>query len=224
MAKLLRLMLCFTAFLWPYAFAQQAYRPPEVTAAGDAYAFYNIVFDGLFVVDVAIGDDGSIRKIETLRDPGSMPAGVKNSIQSWKFQPAFKNRRAKASRLTVAFVYRPPNDPTFGAPPEKDFKPVIPSAPSDEGSEDYAPVGILAFAYPDYPVNSVASGSVVLQATVNSAGEVVSVKTLHAMANFDRFAAAALKNGRFSAATLHGSAVTAKIVVAFMFQPPASRE
>jgi len=222
MRRLLLLTLFFTVFCWPHALAEQTFSPPEVTSAGDAYTSYNIVFDGLFVLDIRIADDGGIRRIETLRNPGSMLNAAKSSVRNWKFQPAYESTKPRASRLTVAFVYRPANYPTFGAVPPKDFTPVIPSAQSDDGSEDYAPVGILSFAYPDYPINSVIWGSVLLQATVDSAGDVKSVNVLHGMANFNRFAKGALKNWRFRAATLHGRPVTSKVVIAFIFQPPPS--
>ena len=222
MGRLLLATLASTVFFWPYALAQQTYSPPEVTSAGDAYTSYNIVFDGLFVLDIGIGDDGGIQRIESLRNPGSMFGAAKTSVRNWKFQPAFEDRKPTASRLTVAFVYRPANYPTFGAVPPKDFTPVIPSARSDDASEDYAPVGILSFAYPDYPINSVVWGSVLLQATVDGSGDVNSVNVLHGMPNFNRFAQGALKNWRFRAATLDGKPVTSKIVVAFIFQAPPS--
>src|SRR5580704_13009874 len=216
----MRRLLLLGLFLWPCVSAQQAYSAPEVTSAGDAYAPYNVILDGLFVLGVSIGDDGSVQGIDALRNPGAMQGNVKSAIQNWKFQPALEGRKARASRMTVAFVYRPANYLGFGAAPVKDFTPVIPSAPSDDGSEDYVPVGILSFAYADYPINSVASGSVLLQATVDSAGVVKSVNVLHEMAGFNHFAQEALKNWRFQAATVRGRPVTSKIVVAFIFQPP----
>lgn len=220
----MRRLLLALLFFGPCVLAQQTYGPPEVTSAGDAYAPYNIVFDGLFVLDVGIGDDGSIGTIEALRNPGAMLGAVESAVHNWKFRPATKGGKTRASRMTVAFVYRPPNYPTFGAVPVKDFTPVVPSTRSDDGSGDEIPVGILSFAYADYPVNSVASGSVVLQATVDGEGNVKTVDVLHGMAGFNRFAQAALKNWRFRPATLHGRPVTAKIAVAFLFRPPPSRE
>jgi TonB family protein len=220
MRRLLVVMISSTVFLWPSAFAQETYSPPEVTSAGDAYTSYNIVFDGLFIIDIGIGDDGGIRRIEPLRNPGSMLGAAKTSVHTWKFQPASEGSKPRASRLTAAFVYRPANYTTFGAVPPKDFTPVIP--PQSDDGEEYVPVGVLSFAYPDYPVNSVVWGSVVLQATVDRAGDVKDVNVLHGMANFDSFARGALKNWRFRAATLHGRPVTSKVVVAFIFQPPPS--
>jgi hypothetical protein len=222
MRKLALAMLWSSICFWPTTFAQQTYTPPEVTSAGDAYTSYNVVFDGLFVLDVGLSDEGDIRRIEALRDPGSMLGAAKTAVHNWKFQPASEGSKPRVSRLSVAFVYRPANYPTFGAVPPKDFTPVIPPAQSDDDGEDYVPVGILSFAYPDYPVNSVVWGSVLLQATVDGAGDVKNVDVLHRMANFNSFALGALKNWRFRGAAVRGRPVTSKIVVAFIFQPPAS--
>jgi hypothetical protein len=84
----------------------------------------------------------------------------------------------------VSFVYCPSNYGIGGPVPPKHFSPVLPpsqSEPSDHG--DYVPVGVLSFAYPEYPVNSVARGSVVVQLTVDSSGEVKGVDFLHGMEN-----------------------------------------
>ncbi len=222
MRKFALVMLLFSICSWPTTFAQQTYTAPEVTSAGDAYTSYNVVFDGLFVLDVGLSDEGNIRRIEALRDPGSMLGAAKTSVHTWKFQPASEGSKPKASRLSVAFVYRPANYPTFGAVPPKDFTPVIPSAQADDSSDEYVPVGILSFAYPDYPVNSVIWGSVLVQATVDGAGDVKDVNLLHGMANFNSFAQEALKKWRFRGGTLRGKPVTSKIVIAFIFQPPHS--
>jgi TonB family protein len=222
MRKLPLAMLSSIICFGPSIVAQQTYTPPEVTSAGDAYTSYNVVFDGLFVLDIGLGDEGDIRRIEALRDPGSMLGAAKTSVHSWKFQPASQDGKPTASRLTVAFVYRPANYSTFGAVPPKDFIPVIPSAQADSGGDEYVPVGILSFAYPDYPVNSVVWGSVLVQATVDRAGDVKDVKSLYGMAPFNSFAQEALRKWRFQAGTLRGKPVRSKIVVAFIFQPPHS--
>jgi len=219
---LLVMLLSSTICFWPFSLAQQTYTPLEVTEAGDAYTSYNIAFDGLFILDIGVNDTGKIERIETVRNPGSMPGTVKTFVHNWKFQPASEGSKARASRLTVAFVFRPANYASFGAVPLKDFKPVIPSAWPGEGSDEYIPVGILSFAYPDYPINSVGWGSVLVRATVDSAGEIKDVNVLHGMPNFNSFAQEALKKWRFRAGTLRGEPVTSKIVIAFIFQSPHS--
>jgi hypothetical protein len=75
-------MLLSTICFWPTTLAQQTYTPPEVTSAGDAYTSYNVVFDGLFVLDIGLSDEGDIRRIEALRDPGSMLGAAKTSVHT----------------------------------------------------------------------------------------------------------------------------------------------
>src|ERR1700747_2977099 len=173
--------------------AQQTYKPPEVASAGDVYVPYQVVLDGLFVLDVSLDADGTIQKIDALRDPGAMLGAAKTSVRQWKFQPASKESRATPSRITVSFVYCPSNY-SIGSPvPPKRFSPVVPpnqSEPSEHSN--YVPVGVLSFAYPEYPVNSVASGSVVVQFTVNSSGHVEGVDFLHGMQSFNKFVSDAL--------------------------------
>jgi TonB family protein len=84
------------------------------------------------------------------------------------------------------------------------------------------PVGVLSFAYPEYPVNSVASGSVVVQFTVNSSGHLEGVEFLHGMKTFNKFISGALEKWSFQPATFNGKPITSKTVVAFAFQPPPS--
>jgi TonB family protein len=125
--------------------------------------------------------------------------------------------------MTVSFVYRPPNYGNAAAVAPTNLTPVLPPGQSTSSARDnYVPVGILSFAYPAYPVNSVAWGSVVVQLTVDGSGDVKAVEFLHGMAGFNNFVSDALKKWRFQAATFNGKPVTSKTVVAFIFQTPTS--
>jgi TonB family protein len=157
-----------------------------------------------------------------LKDPGAMIGAAKTSLGGWKFHPASKGGNAAPSRMTVSFLYRPPNYGNVGVVPPKSFSPVLPPDQSDSAHGNYVPVGILSFAYPEYPVNSVASGSVVVQVTVDGAGDVKGVEFLHGMETFNKFVSATLKQWRFQAATFNGKPITSKTVIAFAFQPPHS--
>ena len=204
-------------------FAQQPYTPAEVASTGDAYISYQVIFDGLLVLDVSLNEDGGIHRIDALRDPGSMLDAAKTSVRSWKFRAASRNGNPESSRITVSYVYRPPNNGVAAAVPPKDFSPVIAPDSSESGETNgYVPAGIISFAYPDYPVNSAASGSVVVQLTVDESGEVKNVDFLHRMANFDNLVSDALKKWRFQAATFKSKPTTSKTVIAFIFQAPLS--
>jgi hypothetical protein len=207
---------------WPTS-AQQEYKPPEVASAGDVHVPYQVVVDGLFVLDVSLDDDGTILKVDASRDPGAMLGAAKTSVHGWTFKPASKDGKPAPSRMTVSFVYRPANNGIAAAVPPKDFSPVLPPARSGSSTRgNYVPVGVLSFAYPEYPVNSVAWGSVVVQLTVNDSGAVKDVDFLHRMDGFSSLVSDTLKKWRFQAATFNGKPITSKTVVAFAFQTPSS--
>src|SRR5260370_39320301 len=74
---------------WPKT-AQETYNSPEVASAGDAYVPYQVVLDGLFVLDVSLDADGAVHGIDALRDPGLMLGAAKTSGRQWNFRPAWK--------------------------------------------------------------------------------------------------------------------------------------
>jgi TonB family protein len=207
---------------WPIS-AQQEYKTSEVASAGDVYVPYQVVVDGLFVLDVSLDDDGTIQKIDALRDPGAMLGAAKTSVHGWAFKPAFKDGKPAPSRMTVSFVYRPANNGIAAAAPPKDFSPVLPPDRSESAAHgNYVPVGVLSFAYPEYPANSVAWGSVVVQLTVDDSGAVKDVDFLHRMDGFNSLVSDTLRKWRFQAATLNGKPITSKTAIAFVFQTPSS--
>lgn len=203
--------------------AQQTFKPPEVASAGDVYVSYQVLLDGLFVLDVSLDDNGTIQKVNVLRDPGAMLGAPKISVGQWKFQSASKEGKSAPSRMTVSFVYHPVNNGNVVAVPPKDFSPVLPPDRSQSPAHgNYVPVGVLSFAYPQYPANSVAWGAVVVQLTVDGSGDVKGVDFLHGMEGFNNLVSDALKKWHFQAATFNGKPITSKTVIAFTFQPPIS--
>jgi periplasmic protein TonB len=203
--------------------AQQQFNSPEVASAGDAYAPYQIVLDGLFVFDLALDPDGAIQKIVPLRNPGAMLGAAETSLRGWTFKPASREGKPVASRFTAIFVYRPASNGVAAAFPPAKFSPVLPPDPQANSSHgNYVPVGVLSFVYPDYPVNSVAWGSVVVQLTVDGSGDVTKVDFLHSMEGFNSLVTDALKKWRFQPARRKGKPVAAKTVIAFVFQTPSA--
>src|SRR2546421_9283031 len=100
----------------------------------------------------------------------------------WRFKPASQDGMVQASAMTVAFVYRPPV--SVWKPPS--FTPALPNPGSSTNA--YMPAGIVSVGYAEYPVNSVGSGAVVVQVTVDDSGKIESVKVIRKMAGFTGFA------------------------------------
>jgi TonB family protein len=115
-----------------------------------------------------------------------------------------------------------PNGPAAVLPP-KHFKPVLAQpAARTEGELGYVPAGVISVVYPEYPVNSVAWGSVVVQVSVNAEGKAESPDVLYGRAPFKDLALKALEKWRFQPETMGGEAVPSQTAVAFVFQTPIS--
>jgi TonB family protein len=197
-----------------------SYDAPEVISATDAYLPYQVIFDGFVVLDVSLDAKGNVAGVTALRDPGSMVPAAITSVRTWKFRPASAGSGPRPSEMTVAFVYRPQNGGPAQTVPPKNFRPVFPGSPT-AGELDYVPPGIISVTYPDYPVDSLAWGSIVIQITVNSAGKAEDTQVLRGMVHFTNFAVSAIKKWQFQPATLRGKPVPSKLAVAFVFQTPS---
>jgi TonB family protein len=224
-AAILALILSFAAV----ASANDSFKPAEALSVTDAYSvlFYattQIVPDAFVVLDLCLTSKGSIERVDVLRDPVSMGKIAASSVRTWKFRPASEEGAAVASQVPVVFVYRPPNFGSLGPPKGMapiNVKPVIAEQNCDSKTIDFVPATILAAAYPDYPVNSVAWGSAVIQVSVDAAGSMRGAEVLRAMPSFTQFALAALKKWRFQAATLAGQPVASNVIIALVFQTPS---
>src|SRR3989442_10538179 len=82
------------------------------------------------------------------------------------------------------------------------------------------PAGIVSVGYAEYPVNSVASGAVVVQVTVDDSGKIERVKVIRKMAGFTGFALRAVKQWRFL--TRHHSSKPGGVTgrIRFLFARP----
>jgi TonB family protein len=201
-----------------WASPQAAFKPPEVVSATDTIYPIQSVADGVVVFDLSLNESGEISGSQTLRDVASLTAPASSAVQSWKFKPASRGAMPQASSMTVAFVYRPPV--SLWKPP--DFSPAAPQP--DSSAAGYVPPGILAVGYAQYPVNSVASGAVVVQVTVDEKGGIGRVKVVRPMPGFTSFALAAVKKWRFQPALLGGLPVASNVAIAFVFAAPSGNQ
>ena len=171
----------------------------------------------MVVLAVSLNADGAVERIYPLLDRGSLTDAAVASVRSWNFRPASEHDRPRPSELVVAFVFRPPV--AQWAPPR--FRSVFPvAAAGNIGTSGHIPPGILSVAYADYPINTVASGSVVVQVSVDEAGNTVDVEVLRELLPFTPLVVEAAKRWRFQPATLHGQPVASKVPIAFVFERP----
>src|SRR5579872_934417 len=208
-------ILALIFFCAAVASADDSFQAAEDVSVTDAFSilFYTtnqIVPDAFVVLHLCLNSKGSIKKVDVLRDPVSMAKIATSSVGHWKFRPASEGGEAVASQVPVVSVSRPANTSSLGLPhalEPMNLKPVVTEQDCASKTTSDVPAGILATAYPDYPVNSIARGSVVIQVTVDAAGKMKKTEVLHPMASFTQFAFDALKSWRFRPAVFRGEPV-----------------
>jgi outer membrane biosynthesis protein TonB len=209
------LFLCCTTF---GARPQLSDRPASAISVTDAYLPYQVVLDGFVILDLSLDSHGSITAIHILRDPGSMVSAAIASVRTWKFEPAIEDSEPQPSEMTVAFVYRPADSGGSKAVLPKPFAPVLPRMKN----EAHIPAGIVSVAYPEYPVNSVAWGSVIVQASLDKTGAMKKAEVLRGQEPFTAFALESLKKWSFQTAKLHDKPTQSNVAIAFVFESPVS--
>ena len=195
------------------ALAQATFKLPEVTSAADITYPINSVADGVVVLDVSLDATGGNAGVNVLRDIPSLTAAATSSIPSWKFSPALLLGKPVPSVMRIAVVFRP--RAYFAAGPA--FTPVPSQGAQDPAHRIDALPGITSAVYPQYPVNAIVPGTVVIQVTVGKTGAIEHTKLVRDVPPFSQFALNALNEWRFQAATHEGKPVPSTLAIAFVF-------
>jgi TonB family protein len=200
-------------------FAQIPFKPAEVISAPDIRYPILSVADGVVVLDVSLDERGASPGTTVVRDIPSLTSAATSSIPSWRFAPASRLGKPESSVIRVAVVFRP--RAYLAAEPH--FEPIPSNGDPDRKDHGYIPPGILSVAYPQYPVNAVIPGTVVVQVTVSKSGTIGHVKVVRDLPPFTQMALSATNKWRFQAATLDGEPRTSNLAIAFVFAPLLAR-
>ena len=195
--------------------AQAVSKPAGVLSGPDIPYPIRSVADGVVVADVSLDATGAVAGVNVVRDIPSLTSAVTSSIPSWKFTPALFQGKPVPSVLRIAAAFRPPA--YFATGPV--FSPVPSQGVSDHTRPAETVPGIIAAAYPQYPVNAAMPGTVIIQITVGRSGAVQRTKLVRDAPPFSHFALDALNLWRLQAATLDSEPVPANLVIAFVFAP-----
>ena len=87
-------------------------------------------------------------------------------------------------------------------------------------SPRFEPAKAVATAEAVYPANAVNPGTVVLEVTIGSSGQIEDVKAVRAASPFTQEALAAVRKWKFSPAKLDGQPIRSVIPVSFSFSQP----
>jgi Gram-negative bacterial TonB protein C-terminal len=190
--------------------------PPDVKSASDIPFPVTSMAAGVVSLLLTLDGSGQIQTTQVLRDFPSLTNVVQTAVQGWRFSPASHGAKHVPANLSVSAVFNPynPGGASFQtlslAPPA--FTPV--PAP---GGPAYIPAQIVSASFAQYPVNSVAWGTVVLDVSINSAGLATNVHAIRKVASLTAPSINAVQMWSFNPASLDGQPVASTLVVAFVF-------
>jgi len=206
--------------------AEPQFQAAEANSVADLPVPVGSSSSGTVVLDALLSDSGAVERVEVRRDVIRMSsnwrwAGIggipdftqmaREMVQNSKFSAARMAGKPIASRIPVAVCFRPPY--AFCDPA------TLPSLiPQSEQAiqASFQPAELLRPAYPDYPPNTVAWGTVTLEVKIGNTGKAGDVKVLRDLPPWTERAELAVSKWRFMAATLNGHPVSSKILVVFV--------
>jgi TonB family protein len=84
----------------------------------------------------------------------------------------------------------------------------------------FSPPSVVTATEAVYPLQSVVSGTVVLELSLDSAGKITDIRVVRGIASLTEPAERSVRQWTFHPANLDGKPVSSKVVVAFSFVPP----
>jgi outer membrane biosynthesis protein TonB len=196
----------------------QYFTAPDVVSASDIPYPAATAAAGVVTLAVNLDGSGQIMNIQTLRDIPTLTTQATITLQSWSYKAASVNGKPAPSTLVVNIVFDPAfldsNNIPLG-PPES-FQPPNPRATS------YTPPQLLTATFTPYPTGGLASGAVVMDASIDSHGNITKIVTVRDVPTLTAAAAAALKNWSFKGAFYGNTPIASKVVVAMVFRNPAT--
>jgi outer membrane biosynthesis protein TonB len=192
--------------------AEPQFQAAETVSVTDIPVAVASTANGTVVLDAIITNTGAVERIEVRRDIADLASMAVQTMDNWKFSPATLAGKAIASRMPIAVNFRPPSRLAAAVP----LPPLIPQSEAAIQAE-FQPAEVIRAAFPNYPGNTVAIGTVVLEVPVSETGKAGEVKVLRDLPPLTEAAMAAVGEWRFMAATLNGHPVRSKIVLAFVF-------
>jgi Trypsin-like peptidase domain/Gram-negative bacterial TonB protein C-terminal len=185
--------------------------PVPVSVVGTNYP-PQALFGGDVLLDALIDATGKATDIRVIAGDDPFVDPALSAVRTWSFKPAQMDGHAVEARIGIVFQFPQSFLPRHTSKERKHAEPL-------EGSDDQGPLPILTVE-PDYPVNSIAEGSVGLYNLVDSEGHVTSTSTLLDVGSLTGPTASALRRWRFAPAKQAGIVTESAVIVVETFRRP----
>ena len=215
-----RALILIAGFCLAYPPRQGATAPlfisAHVTSASDIPYPPQTIAIGTVVLEVTVTETGKVESVLPIRGIDTLTQVASDSVKTWHFSPASLDGKPVRSRTTVAVTFNPAAIPAANVP----LPPLSSKANSRDDSVPPHPADVLAAAFPQYPVNSVAAGTVVLRVTVDETGKVARTTAVRRIPALTSPAIRSLEGWSFASASFDGKPVRSSVALAFIFRLP----
>jgi TonB family protein len=215
-ATVLASAMLLSVGLWAQGTGQN-YREARVVQASDIVFPAASAVTGIVTLGVSVDATGTLQNVTVIRDVAPLTAAAQTGLQNWKFSPAMKNGKSVAGNVGVQVVFNPFNPGDTGIGGGRGAS----GAGGNGSSGDFQLAQLQTANYAQYPVHTVASGTVVVLVRVDASGKVQDAKVIRGSGPLADAATRATKGWGFAPATYRGNAVPSVVPVAFVFAPPA---
>lgn len=207
-----------TALMIQSARSGPGFQPPGIASAGNMTYPTDVMTPGIVTLMVNLDNSGNVQNLDVLRDFPPLTNVAFAAVKSWSFRPASLDDQAVPSVLPVSVVFNPFNPGGVGYR----SRTISLSQATPAATAGYNPSQITAASYATYPVDSIAAGAVVLEATIGGTGKVTKVHVVRDVQSLTPQATKALKAWTFAPATYQGTPIASHMVIAFVFPSPAT--
>ena len=174
---------------------------------------------GTVVLEATVSESGNVEDVRPIREIPSLTDVAIESVKSWHFKPASLEGRPIRSRTAVAVTFNPAAAPVANVP--------LPPLATNRRSSDPArlqpePVEVIAATLPQYPPNSITTGTVVIRVRVDKSGNAESITAVRRIPSLTSQCIRVAKEWKFKPAEFQGGPTPSSIALAFVLRPPAS--
>jgi protein TonB len=182
--------------------------PPDAQAAG---------VQGVVIVEATIDSAGDVVHTRLLRGQPMLDEAALDAVRQWQFRPTQLNGAAVPVIMTVTVNFTLDQGPSKGEPPVNvGTQMALPPPPAPELVDGLRPVRVGGTIKPPvktthvdavYPADALASkvgGVVILQATIDTAGNVVAAQIIKSIPMLDQAAIDAVEQWKFEPTLLNG--------------------
>jgi len=186
-----------------------------ITSASNIAYPVNTLASGAVSLLLSLDGSANIQNVQVLRDSPPLTSSVQDAVQLWTLTPASLQGVPVASEISVTAIFNIFN-PAGGAAAQRLV--LAPSQSVYPDASQFMPPQITSASFANYPANSVAQGTVVLDVTLGAAGQPKQIRVVYGAPPLTQQATNAIKTWQFNAATFKGQPVSAHIIIAFVFQ------